>query len=56
MKMVVEILREDGGTWQWERYEIFRRKFDLDNMGGLEGKNKTKARNAKNGEEVYTKR
>ena len=35
MKMVVEKLREDRGIGLWEEYEVLRRKFELDNEGGL---------------------
>ena len=58
MKMVVEKLREDGGTGWWEEYEVLRKKFELDNEDGLVGKlmNKIKARNEKDWEEeVYKK-
>ena len=34
MKMVVEKLREDGGTGWWEEYEVLRRTFELGNEGG----------------------
>ena len=37
MKMV-EKLRKDGGIGWWEEYEVLRRKFELDNEGGLVGK------------------
>ena len=58
VKMVVEKQREDGGIDWWEEYEVLKRKFELDNKGGLVGKlkNKIKARNEKDWEEnVYTK-
>ena len=54
MKMVVEILREDGGIEWWEEYKVLQRKFELDvgSVGGL----KNKTRNEKNWEEeVCTK-
>ena len=38
MKMVVEKLREDGGIGWWVGYAVLRRKFELDNEGGLVGK------------------
>ena len=43
----------NGGIGWWEKYEILRRKFELDNEGGLVGrlKNKVKARNEKDWEE-----
>ena len=34
MKMVVEKLREDRGIGWLERYEVLRRKFELDDAGG----------------------
>ena len=57
MKMVVEKLRKEGGIGWLEAYEILRRKFELDNEGGLVGKlkNKIKVRNEKDWEEVCTK-
>ena len=58
LKAVVEKLREDGEIGWREEYEVLRRKFELDNEGGSEGKLKIKikARNAKDlEEEVYTK-
>ena len=58
LKAEVEKLREDGGIRWWEEYEVLRRKLQLDNEGGWEGKLKIKikARNVKDlKEEVYTK-
>ena len=54
VKMVVEKKREDRGIRWWEEYEVFRRKFELDNEGGLVGKlkNKIKTRNEKDWDEV----
>ena len=42
LKAVVEKLREDRGIEWWEEYEVLRRKFELDNEGGWEGKFKIK--------------
>ena len=58
MKIEVAKLREDRGIGWWEEYEVVKRKFELDNEGGLvvKLKNKIKARNEKDwDEEVYTK-
>ena len=57
VKMMVEKLREDREIGQWEEYKVLRRNFELDNKGGLVGKskNKMKARNEKDREEIYTK-
>ena len=42
LKAVVEKLREDEGIGWREEYEVLRRKFELDNEGGSEGKLKIK--------------
>ena len=35
VKMVVEKLREDRVIGWWEEYVVLRRRFELDNEGGL---------------------
>ena len=42
VKMVVVKLSEDGGIGWLEKYEVLRRKFELDNEGGSVGRLKTK--------------
>ena len=34
MKIVLEKLRDKGGIWWWEEYEVLRRKFEPDNEFG----------------------
>ena len=34
MKIVLEKLRDKGGKWWWEEYEVLRRKFEPDNEFG----------------------
>ena len=53
----MEKIREDGGIGWWEEYEVLRIKFELDNEVGSMGrlKNKIKAKNDKDWEEIYMK-
>ena len=58
VKAVVKKLREDGGIGWREEYEVLRRKFEVDNESGSEGKLKIKikARNVKDWKKKYIRK